>query len=170
MLTPRMMQAIVDIVAADAECRRRISSVIGKILPDALTFSGDVRDLVLGTKVWLTPGASINDPENAMFFCSGIADAAVKAINNGRRWNPYSQILSRVLTVERIDRMPQRPRVKDWHSGVLVKTVDGGEYVFDWWKTQDIRNPFVQQAFDFRNPEVAPRLGHTFRGHPGYQS
>jgi hypothetical protein len=146
-LTRKMVQRMVAVAGADPVARERISSVL-RILGK---YSGDTRNMlmVLGDMVYdadtairkfvgSSPSehADFYDPNGsgwgAQLQCNGIAEAAVAALT--RRAGDFPNVKQFRL----------ESRSEGFaHAAVYVETVDGGEYIVDWWMTLDVTNPMV---------------------------
>jgi len=72
------------------------------------------------------------------YQCTGMAEAASAAIMAAKSQLPA------VKFAEPRDRSEGLT-----HSGVWIETVDGGEYIVDWWTTLDIDNPYVFRYADW---------------------
>ena len=64
--------------------------------------------------------------------CEGIALAAVAAIKKKMKAIP---------AVESVAVMRREYGLA--HFGVQIDTIDGGQYILDWWMSLDIADPFV---------------------------
>jgi hypothetical protein len=146
-LTKQMVQRMVAVVAADPVARGRISSVLGVFGQN----SGAVRNglMVLGD-LWFDGASALGNKvglgkmENADFFdpsgngwgaelqCNGIVEVSVNALK--RKSGDFPNVSE--------FRLASRT-AGNAHAGVFVETVDGGEYVIDWWRTLKIANPLV---------------------------
>lgn len=148
-LSKELATKIVNIVKADAECQKRITSSFAHLPGDA-TKNGQTRNLAWAG--WLkVVGYDILGIDAAYkYVCAGIADAAVAAITRAA--------LPEVLFVFAIPNNPAD------HWGTQVKVKAGGTYVFDWWATLDTANPVVCHEGDWK----ADKGGVLFANFQGY--
>jgi hypothetical protein len=184
---------IVDVVRKDAECNRRTQSFLRR-LPDTWMQAGGIRDFLMwgqrtGGNVLKFAARSVafraarnspslkgsdeSDSEYSDLECTGIADAAVKALNSALKGKPGIPDVAAVIRVDRIPvyttRMnllsemakslqgpiglgPILPNVSakptsvvagNFHSAVGVTMRDGTQYVFDWFLTLNVRDPVI---------------------------
>ena len=82
------------------------------------------------------------DPVFTRVCCYGIAEAANEALHDERK-------LPRVSWATYINQ-PRRVLNGTSHEANGVWTKDGFNYVFDWWKTLDPKNPFIYRYADWR--------------------
>ena len=131
---------IVQIVAVDPECQHRVNSWLGK-MPTNTGTAGAVRNLAIGLVGGIS-GAKAFDPSERdqmayLYSCDGIAEATSNAIRPN---------IEKIAHLTRVD---QQAREKGYsHTGTMIYMDDQTKYVLDWWKSLDIRDPFV---FQYRN-------------------
>jgi hypothetical protein len=133
---------IVEIVAADPDCQHRVNSWLGKIPTDTGT-AGVVRNYAIGFMGMITGGSvEAFDPSEReamayQYSCDGIAEVTSKAIN------------AKLDKVAHLAKCDQQAREKGYsHTGTMLVMDDETRYVLDWWKSLNIRDPFV---FQYRN-------------------
>ena len=134
---------IVQIVADDPESKSRVNSWLGK-MPTSTGQAGAVRNFSMVLGAIVTVGqAKTFDPSDReqmayLYSCDGIAEATSKAIQ------------AKIDTVAHLKEVGQQARVKGYsHTGTLIVMDDDTRYVLDWWKSLDIRDPFVFQFNNF---------------------
>jgi hypothetical protein len=133
---------IIQIVAQDPESLHRANSWLGKIPTDTGT-AGVVRNfsMVLGSIATLGQSKAFDPSERDQiayqYSCDGIAEATSKAIRR------------RLPTVAHLVSVDAQARERGYsHTGTLIMMDDKTKYVLDWWKTLNVRDPFV---FQYRN-------------------
>ena len=129
---------IVQIVAEDPESQHRVNSWLGK-MPTKTGNAGAVRNIgmVFGGIVSDKFDPSDREQMGYQYSCDGIAEATSKAID------------AKKDTVSHLKNVQQQAREKGYsHTGTMLIMDDETKYVLDWWKTLDIRDPFV---FQYRN-------------------
>ena len=130
---------IVQIVAADPESQRRVNSWLGK-MPTSTGNAGAVRNMgmVFGGIVSDKFDPSDREQMGYKYSCDGIAEATSKAI------------AANLDTVSHLKQVQQQARIKGYsHTGTMITMDDDTKYVLDWWKSLDIRDPFVFQFNNF---------------------
>lgn len=145
-LSKKTAQAVIDAVTKDTESRRRIDSVLS-YLPDGLGIAGSIRNIGIMLKDW-----NADDVESANHVCTGIADATEAAIKKAK-----IPEISEVGTADRVYRSV-------YHTATLIKTNDGGEYVFDWHATLNSLNPLIFRKNDW----MEDKNGVQFAGFTGF--
>jgi len=134
---------IVEIVAVDPESQHRVNSWLNKIdIADSGT-AGAVRNLAIGLVGGITGGAfksfdpTERDQMAYLYSCDGIAEATSKAIQ------------AKIDKVAHLVKVDAQAREKGYsHTGTMITMDDQTKYVLDWWKSLNIRDPFV---FQYRN-------------------
>jgi len=185
-LSRQTASALVDIVGSDPRCLHQIQSVFA-LVPSGL--GGATRNLGMATingvsvlagdgmkwmvnrrpdfaQSWLGQYLLARDltlfdptdPSTAQFLCTGIADVTLEAIRGAAAKHPAS--LSKMALVDTISRFEPFD-----HTATLVASTDGGEYVFDWWKTLHPWCPMIYRREDFLNN----RNGVLFTQFGGWQ-
>jgi hypothetical protein len=96
-----------------------------------------------------------SDPSTAQWVCTGIADATLAAIRGAMAKRPAA--FSKVAAVDVVSRFSPFD-----HTATAVRTSDGGEYVFDWWKTLHPWSPML-----YRRPEFLANRGGVLFVHFG---
>lgn len=151
--------AIVNVVAADGECRRFIPEVSPYAIGQKT--AGSLRNLTnmtaegaawLGMKAVELAGAEPHATKMAKDYwekqgmdqaCTNIADVTSRAINAGIQ---RGEIPAWVTEAWHASRMPQQDNaVFAYHSATAVKVQDGKVYVFDWHATLSLRNPLISR-------------------------
>ena len=134
---------IVQIVADDPDSKHRVNSWLNKIdIADSGT-AGVVRNfsMVLGGMVTFGQAKAF-DPSDQdqmayLYSCDGIAEATSKAIK------------AKIDTVPHLVSVESQAREKGYsHTGTMLVMDDETKYFLDWWKSLNIRDPFV---FQYRN-------------------
>jgi hypothetical protein len=169
-LTRQTASAIVDVVAADPRCQHQIKSVFA-LVPGGQ--GGATRNMGMATlngvssladegMKWLVnrrPDFSSSwlgqyllsrdltifdpsDPSTAQYLCTGIAEATLDAIRAATA--KKAAALAKVASADVVSRSEPFE-----HSATLVVSADGGEYVFDWWKTLHPWCPMIYRRDDF---------------------
>ena len=133
---------LIQIVADDAESKSRVNSWLGKIPTESGT-AGAIRNfsMVLGSMFTLGQVDALDPSDQEQmayqYSCDGIAEATSKAIQ------------AKLSTVPHLAKCDAQAREKGYsHTGTMIVMDDETKYVLDWWKTLDIRDPFV---FQYRN-------------------
>jgi len=129
---------IIQIVAVDPESNLRVNSWLGK-MPTKTGNAGAVRNvgMVFGGIVSDKYDPSDREQNGYKYSCDGIAEATSKAI------------AAKKDAVSNLKEVQQQAREKGYsHTGTMLIMDDETKYVLDWWKTLDIRDPFV---FQYRN-------------------
>ena len=134
---------IVQIVAADPDSKHRVNSWLNKIdIADSGT-AGVVRNYAIGFADMVTFGnvKSLDPSEREqmayLYSCDGIAEATTKAIK------------AKIDKVPHLVKVDEQAREKGYsHTGTMIVMDDETKYVLDWWKSLNIRDPFV---FQYRN-------------------
>jgi hypothetical protein len=132
---------IIQIVADDPDCKHRVNSWLNKIDIADSGEAGAVRNfsMVLGS---IFTGGKTLDPSDQessayQYSCDGIAEVTSKAIK------------AKIDTVPHLAKCEAQAREKGYsHTGTMLVMDDETKYVLDWWKSLDIRSPFV---FQYRN-------------------
>jgi hypothetical protein len=134
---------IVQIVADDPESKSRVNSWLGK-MPTKTGNAGAVRNMGMVIGGIVTGGdnkkfdPSDRDQMAYKYSCDGIAEATSKAIQ------------AKLDTVSHLKQVQQQAREKGYsHTGTMIVMDDQTKYVLDWWKSLDIRDPFVFQYTNF---------------------
>jgi len=83
-----------------------------------------------------------SDPSTARYLCTGIADATLAAIQAAKAKRPG--VFTKVSAVDVVSRFEPFD-----HTATAVTTADGGEYVFDWWKTLHPWSPMLYRRDEF---------------------
>lgn len=147
-LTKTEATEIVNAVASDAECLRRIKegAVVADKLPDAWGINGSIRNwgYVACGMLTLGKGCNPNDAEYAEKVCTGITEATVIAISGAA--NCRKALVGHIKKVTSISR---NGFMGTDHTATEVIMSDGSEYVFDWHATLNPRNPMVHKAADW---------------------
>ena len=165
-LTVEQAREIVNIVASNAECGRRINSVVGIINPE-FNASGFIRNNLITAGFDVIPDIldrygiqkrkNMQSQEFRYHCCNGIADAVMDVFTHHRKLPFIKEI--RKGDCQTTD-----------HTAPLFAMVSGGEYVFDWWLTLDIRNPIIWRRADwdyFTNPAHSNK-GTQYRYFEGF--
>ena len=134
---------IVQIVVDDPESKHRVNSWLNKIdIADSGT-AGAVRNfsMVLGSMFTLGQAKAFDTSDQEQmayqYSCDGIAEATSKAIK------------AKIDTVLNLKEVGAMAREKGYsHTGTMLTMDDETKYVLDWWKSLNIRDPFV---FQYRN-------------------
>jgi len=131
---------IVQIVVDDPESNHRVNSWLGKIPTDTGT-AGVVRNFAIGLVGGVTGFKSFDPTERDqmayLYSCDGIAEATTNAIR------------PKIDKVAHLARVEAQAREKGYsHTGTMIYMDDQTKYVLDWWKSLNIRDPFV---FQYRN-------------------
>lgn len=139
-VTRSLALAIIQIVAKDAECQRRITSgfsIFGK-------HSGSFRN----AEFCIANLASLNkcapDTEQQKKVCYGVVDATVEAINKVVVQKNRPGTLSAVRFASEIGRNVEEAFEHYGTKLVLSSPLDN--CVFDWWSTLTIDNPLIYQS------------------------
>jgi hypothetical protein len=142
-LTKFTVSQIVQIVADDPESKKRVNSWLGK-MPTKTGNAGAVRNMGMVVGGIVTGGQNKSfDPSDReqmayQYSCDGIAEATSKAIQ------------AKLGTVAGLKAVQQQARVKGYsHTGTMITMDDDTKYVLDWWKSLEIRDPFVFQYKNF---------------------
>jgi hypothetical protein len=154
-LTRDQVQAAVDIVSADPDCRRIIGLPMEYETADGWP-TGIPRNVVLmdqameqlGMKGWMRnvfiegPHAvgAMDTADYEKMLCGGVAAATVAALRSRKGSIPH------LKDVELTDNRCVRGW---WHIATLLRMDDGAEYVLDWHKTLNVRNPWVSRYADW---------------------
>jgi hypothetical protein len=165
-LTVEQAREIVNIVASDSECGRRINSVL-KIVPPQYQASGFIRNTLITVGFDMVPDIldtygiqkrkGMQSDEFRYHCCNGIADAVMDVFSHHRK-------LPFIKSVSKGD-----SKSTD-HTAPQFAMTAGGEYVFDWWLTLDIRNPILWRKADweqFTNPAFSNK-GTQYRYFEGF--
>ena len=134
---------IVQIVADDPESKSRVNSWLNKIDIADSGAAGVVRNYAIGFADVFTFGKfkaldpSEQDQMAYLYSCDGIAEATTNAIK------PKIATVPHLVSVE-----PQAREKGFSHTGTMITMDDETKYFLDWWKSLNIRDPFV---FQYRN-------------------
>ena len=148
-------QQIIDIVSADPYCRAIIYNPFhqnGKLLIDYIMrvlipqqvgeaienkgLAGWLRNLAL--EINLMEGKIDIKIYNEL-LCGGIASAA---------WGVLSRNKQKIKGLKDINGIGRE--IDGWaHHAIVIKMQDQSEYVFDWHKTLNIKNPFISKKSDW---------------------
>ncbi len=146
MLSTKDAQAIVNLVANDVCCRAVIKG------PNNALFrytgqSGRIRNFANA----VSESFGLLGPEDVQrVSCIGISATTSQAVNQaGTRMagiRKVKAILPNVTNAIQCSRV-----INGWHHhGCRVVMKDGTDYVFDWWRTMDPRNPWLYKTADWR--------------------
>lgn len=139
MLTRGEADDICAVVAADPECRHRISSVLS-FIPSSWGIAGGIRNtgyiaLELGSGARLF---DVTSPEGAAMVCVGIAEQTARAL---RRQIGCRAALMRLGDAGTIDRELRGVA----HTATLLQFASS-RYVFDWHATLDLDDPIIHPS------------------------
>jgi len=124
-------KAIVDTVARDPECNRRINSWLDPLIPDRLGIAGSVRNIGMMGANLFNPFFKGPSAEETKFVCVGIAEATANAIN--------AASVPGVTKASDID----RTHWGTYHVATRIELSDGTTVVFDWHANLDPHNPRI---------------------------
>ena len=134
---------IVEIVAADPECQSRVNSWLNKVDIADSGLAGVIRNYAIGAGDFFSGGSikafDPSEPDQLayLYSCDGIAEATTNAIK------------AKIETVPHLVKVDSQAREKGYsHTGTMLVMDDDTKYFLDWWKSLNIRNPFV---FQYRN-------------------
>lgn len=135
--------AIVDVIAADPECKRRIDSGLSAIMPSSLGWTGSVRNYGFAFKETykaIFSGGYSAQPttEQDDLVCYGIRDATIEALEKALKKVKGDSTLSAISEVSYVIR--DDPIV---HTATLITVTKRWKYVFDWHATLETRNPLI---------------------------
>ena len=144
------IQAVIDIVAADADCQRIIRSPGHPEGTGMKMFGWATGGIVywrvlehFGLSGWIRnaiAGAVLSDDQYQKMICGGIVAVTVAAID------PKKASVPGLKDVQGSAREPG-----GWaHFATLLLMKDGTEYVLDWHKTLVISNPWVSKHRDWK--------------------
>ena len=159
-LSKQTVLQIIEIVAQDAECQKRVNSWLNKVdIADSGT-AGIVRNFAIGLAYGLVPKRWENsfDPSEResmayLYSCDGIAEATSIAIN------------AKIKDIEGLTRASEQARKTGYsHTGTLLEMTDNTKYVLDWWKSLSIRCPFVFKYDDFMYQKSEGTPSTDFKG------
>ncbi len=123
-------RTIVNTVATDPECIRRIDSWLAPLIPDSMGIAGSVRNIGMMGIDLFNPRYGGPTAEETKFVCVGIAEASAAAINSAN--------IAGVVTASDID----RTHLGTYHVATRIdltsKTV-----VFDWHANLELYNPRI---------------------------
>ena len=150
-LSQETAKKIIDVVAADADCRNSIESS-GSVnatinpVPDLLFnqylrfkgLAGSVRNIPLVMHGIVSGKSPEDDPETTAKLCIGIVAVTVKAIIAAIRQGKLPEVKSSSAI--------SRVSWKIHHSATWVRMTDDSEYVFDWHATLLILDPRLSKA------------------------
>lgn len=136
---------IIEIVAADANCRKAIQPMpeLDFLNPGTallLEFShlaGSVRNLAM-----MAQGKYVGDPVFDERICSGIAVVTQNAI--------YAAIKRGKLPEVRTAGATHRVHRTIHHQATSIDMIDDSIYVFDWHATLKIQDPVISRLDDWR--------------------
>ncbi len=170
---------IIEAVAGDAECRRRIDSWLATVLPDGLGVAGSLRNIWLmtgGAKGILTPYVGpqptnpwyeaykvLRDGPNDEFtskVCTGIAGQSMTAIKAAME----AKKIGGLTTCDTITRTYNPIGVRCIHDATKVVAKDGKAWVFDWHATLNVRNPVIQPRDEWLKGDIAKGLAKPGEG------
>lgn len=157
-LSRRTSEQIVNVVAGDAECQRRITSLYGTVLGE-IGLSGAFRNFSMALADAPNDGVEMAGnflirewdklvgnaksprwqkgqifPEHVRdpYICTGIADATVAALS------------AAASQIDQLGAATFASRDEGFaHAGTKVTMDDGSEYLFDWWRTLQLRDPMI---------------------------
>ena len=135
--------AIVNVVASDPECRRRIDSALATVLPDSWGIAGGTRNFAyafVGTYASLAQGKYSAQPtkEQDDLVCYGIRDATIEALQKAIKKAGPSDSIKSISDVDYAIR--DNPIV---HTATKIVIAKGSEYIFDWHATLNTKNPII---------------------------
>jgi len=141
---------IVEVVAADANCRKAIQpkpeldflNPGTALLLEFSHLAGSVRNLAM-----MAQGKYVGDPVFDERICSGIAVVTQNAI--------YAAIKQGKLPDVRTAGATHRVHRTVHHQATSIDMIDGSIYVFDWHATLKIQDPVISKLDDWRNAENA---------------
>jgi len=134
MLTVDEAKAIVNAVASDKECKRRINSVLS-VVPSSLGISGGIRNFgmaVINTYS-MNKFFDPSDPEIDAIVCTGIAEQTAKAIAKAAKTDPALRNVKGTNTISRVLNGVD-------HTATLI-IMNTKSYVFDWHASLDVKDP-----------------------------
>ncbi|WP_424810986.1 hypothetical protein [Roseococcus sp. YIM B11640] len=164
-MTRSIAASVIEVVAADAECRKFIPVVSGWSV--AQRGAGGFRNLVNmtgegiadtamditrffrmtpeRTKAWRDEWTKVGEDQ----ACTNIADVTKRAILAGIKRGTLSHWIADSW---RLDREPSPTDASNhviaYHSATAVQTHDKKTYVFDWHATLMLRNPLISRSAD----------------------
>ena len=165
-LTKAQANDIVRVVQADSECRVRIKSFLGSMLPDSWGLAGPLRNTALtaasmGTSLWMEKEEGTAAHKFAQpYICYGIAQATTKALEN-------AQSQGRLPGVDSVIQRIRASKPSHFASGLSMTSDNamiGKFYVFDWWKTLVVGNPMIFRGSDWDSKRGGKTLGN-FNGY-----
>ena len=135
--------AIVNVIAADPECKRRISSGLASVMPSGLGWTGSVRNYGFALKETykaIFSGGYSAQPtaEQDDLVCYGIRDATIEALEKALKKAKGDDTLAAISAVSYVVR--DEPIV---HTATLITVAKQWKYVFDWHATLETRNPMI---------------------------
>ncbi len=150
---------IIQIVADDPDCKYRVSSWLSWIDIADSGEAGAVRNYAIGFMDMITLGKTKTfDPSEQdrmayQYSCDGIAEVTSKAIK------------AKLITVPHLVSCDAQSREKGYsHTGTMIVMDDQSKYVLDWWKSLDIRSPFVFQYRNFMQDLGGGIPAYDFKG------
>ena len=158
-LTRQHVAAIIDIVAQNAECRRRINTSSGS-LPASFGLNGQIRNTRNSIKDTFSEDYSQKTQDE---MCIGISATVTQTIISAL----FAKKLPWLLKVQDQRNDPE------WfgHYAPKLTLTGGDEYILDWWMTLQIHNPIVWRYEDWRHypsPFVLGR-GVQFASFQGFE-
>ena len=148
-LSKETARKIIEVVAADKECREAIQPhpnldllvTVPSLLMEFTQTAGSVRNIPLVLKNILQNKKPEDDEEMTKLLCIGIVVATVKplvaAVRQGK--------LPGVHTANAISRV-------HWgvhHTATWIRMKDDSEYAFDWHATLKVSDPAISKAEDW---------------------
>lgn len=138
-------KAIVEVVAADQNCRRVIQSGLDKIIPDKLGAAGGIRNVGYWARSLVKDATDALDITHAAdvwedLDCNTIAKATVNALNKALQGG--SSKLRSVKRVTSIVRDTKHGNSYE-HTATLVAISNETPVVFDWHANLSINNPMI---------------------------
>ena len=153
-LSKEIAGKIIEVIAADAECRKSIqpNPALDLISPmtgllELTRLAGSVRNIPLVLKNILQNKKPEDDAEMTKLLCIGIVAATVKPLIAAVR----RKGLPGVHTAGAISRV-------HWgvdHTATWIRMEDDSEYVFDWHATLKITDPAISKAPDWMRAQNA---------------
>ncbi len=160
-LTKAEAAEIVNVVAGDAECLRRINdgAWVADKLPNRLGINGSIRNwgYVACGMISFGKACDPSDAEYAEKVCTGITEATVTAISGAMKAKKTLGRITKVTSVSRNGFMGTD------HTATLIIMDDKSEYVFDWHATLNSRNPMIHKAADWKR-STGGQVFNTFSG------
>ncbi len=153
-LSKETARQIIEVVAADAECRKAIqpNPILDLLNPASglLEFThlaGSVRNIPLVLKNILQNKKPEDDAEMTKLLCIGIVVATVKPLVTAIR----QKRLPGVFTASAVSRV-------HWgvdHTATWIRMEDKSEYAFDWHATLKVSDPAISKAEDWMKAKNA---------------